>query len=925
MSLLIGNDSNNTLDLGSVVGIAVGLGGDDKLTSPLNPAAPGSELYGNKGNDTITSQGIGDTARGGRDSDYVINTSGQAFLFGDIGNDTVYGDRSQITVFGGAGDDSVSVVGKQNLIYGDLPAERSIGPDDTVPGNDTIVAVEGGDTMIAGGGDDLLDAGLKSASLLFGNDGKDTIYVGAKGDTAFGGRGVDYLYAGSDIPNVGNLLFVGGEGNDKLIAENGGNNNIFAGDAEGTDLAGDDYLFVSGGNGHQLFGNLGNDQVIYGGNGSSTLYGGQGDDTVRAGSATAAYLRGDKGTDYLQAAGNNNTLEGGVGTWNDTVVLSSGASNVLYGDVVSGSDGGNDYLYAFAGGNNTLSGGAGNDYLFSSGVAGAAAPPVVGTGGAGTTPAGTGTPIVTGGGNVIQGGAGDDTVYYGKGDVVLEDKEGKNVYCGSAGAEAVKVTLDLDDVVLPGASGQFIFNTPNPVVAFIGTGGATTSDGSDLVQIDNAASETNTKGGNDTVGVGVLTNGTILTGDGNDLLNITGTSASGVINLGSGNDTLNLPVFTSGSVAGGAGNDIMDLGDVKGGQFSGDAGNDSIVADTLGGNTTLDGGADNDTIAVGQIGSGGAGVGIFGGAGNDILLGGTGNVGSTSDPVILKGDDGNDFLRGRQYGRDSLDGGAGNDILYGGSAADPLTAIQGAISAPAGSAGDATRISFIANAVANTAPNPFDGDSLTGGAGNDAFIVATRNETGFLFNALAAGSVGSGAATPVGTTGATTSPQGFIRGGTTAPFVPSGIYGVDTITDFEAAGDDDTLAIFTGGVTAASFSYDKLGTGIAFSTLSIGTLSGRLTLTTGGSASVNGSNGISVGTGFGSAVAAGNASIVGSFAPGHIIYDPTTGGVYAGGGNVAGAGSNTAYLVAVLSNKPTLDSSDVVFTLPNLGAGLTFF
>jgi Ca2+-binding RTX toxin-like protein len=921
MSLLIGNDSNNTLDLGSVVGIAVGLGGDDKLTSPLNPASPGSELYGNKGNDTITSQGIGDTARGGRDSDYVVNTSGQAFLFGDIGNDTVYGDRSQITVFGGAGDDSVFVVGKQNLIYGDLPAERSIGPDDTVPGNDTIVAVEGGDTIIAGGGDDLLDAGLKSASLLFGNDGKDTIYVGAKGDTAFGGRGVDYLYAGSDIPNVGNLLFVGGEGNDKLIAENGGNSNIFAGDAEGTDLAGDDYLFVSGGNGHQLFGNLGNDQVIYGGNGSSTLYGGQGDDTVRAvGTATAAYLRGDKGTDYLQAAGNNNTLEGGVGTWNDTIVLSSGASNVLYGDAVSGSDGGNDYLYAFAGGNNTLSGGAGNDYLFSSGVVGAATAP--GTGGtSGTSTGGTTPPIVTGGGNVIQGGAGDDTVYYGKGDVVLEDKEGKNVYCGSAGAEAVKVTLDLDDVVLPGASGQFIFNTPNPVVAFIGTGGATTSDGSDLVQIDNAASETNTKGGNDTVGIGTLTNGTVNTGDGNDLLSLTGTTpAKGNIDLGSGNDTLLVPnVFESGSIVGGAGNDILDIGKVTtGGKIFGDAGNDSITIDELGGASTVFGGADNDTIAVEKTGSTGGQIGISGDAGNDIILGGTGNVGSSSDPVALSGGDGNDFLRGRQYGRDSLDGGAGNDVLYGGSAVSVSPEI---IPNAAGSAGDAQRLTFFQTAAANSTPTPFDGDSLTGGAGNDAFIVATQNETGILFNSLLAGSVGSS------TFGSTLNPltekaAGFIpRGSIGSPAFASGAFSVDTISDFQAAGDDDTIAVFIGGSNSASFGYNTLGTGIAFSTIALGSgISGKLVLS-GGTTTVVGSNGYVIG----SNLSGDNSLNAGSFAPGHVIYDKTNGGVYVGAGNGAGAGTGIAYLVAVVQSGATFTAGDLVFTTPNLGAGLTFF
>ncbi len=645
MTILFGTDQNDELFLGgSGVGIAVGLEGDDTIVSPLNAVAPGSQLFGNKGADSIRSRGVGDTVRGGQDDDNLLNESGEAFLFGDLGDDTVEGREGLSTLFGGAGDDYVVGAGPNNLIFGDLLASFSLSSADTVPGNDSMFGLVGGDTMIGGGGDDYIKGGPKDASILFGNVGKDSLYAGADADSLYGGKDADYMIVGSDAA-VDEVLFVGGDGGDKLLAFNG-DNHILAGDAEGTSLAGNDYLWVTGGEGHILFGNLGNDKLIYGGSGSATLYGGQDDDSLYANGATGGLFSGDKGSDYLSGSGvNDSTFQGGVGTWSDTIALSSGQGNMLMGG--DGSDASDDFLYVLGSsatdGNNTLAGGAGNDYLFSKGGAGSDA-------------------------NVLTGAEGDDTYFFGKGDTITPDKEGKNVYFGFAGADATEVTIGVNDVILPGASGQYTFEGNSPTVAFVGTGGVVTGDGKDFISIDNATSTTNTKGGNDTLTVNMLAGGTVSAGAGDDVLNFTGTDNAGNVNLGSGNDTLTLPAFQGGSITGDVGNDIFRLGNIDAGNIDGGAGNDLLDAKLIGEVTqsTLSGGADNDTIRVADIGSGG-GV-LMGGAGNDIILGGTdvALVGTDSGATSLGGGDGDDFLRGRQYGQDTLDGGAGNDIISGG-------------------------------------------------------------------------------------------------------------------------------------------------------------------------------------------------------------------------------------------------------------------
>ena len=149
-------------------------------------------------------------------------------------------------------------------------------------------------------------------------------------------------------------------------------------------------------------------------------------------------------------------------------------------------------------------------------------------------------------------------------------------------------------------------------------------------------------------------------------------------------DRLTHEIDIAASVYGGDGNDTI---------YGGDLGNDLFGE---GGNDTLYGGSKDDWL--------------FGGAGNDTLYAGDGSGSNGGDGNYLSGDGGDDELYGAE-GSDWLAGGAGVDILKGGDGDDILEGGAGV------------------------------GDLMSGGAGDDSYIVHLGDETDSIVEFSAAAAV----------------------------------------------------------------------------------------------------------------------------------------------------------------------------------------
>jgi len=166
--------------------------------------------------------------------------------------------------------------------------------------------------------------------------------------------------------------------------------------------------------------------------------------------------------------------------------------------------------------------------------------------------------------------------------------------------------------------------------------------------------------------------------------------------------------FGDDTIFGGQGNDEI-IGNGGNDVLSGGRDRDTIFGNA--GNDAIDGGLDEDSL----VGGDGNDT-IFGLAGIDIINGSAGNddISGGSEGDSLIGSLGNDTVTG-DIGNDTIDGGSGNDVLNGSFDDDLII----------GNAGDDTlngegQNDELAGGAGNDAVNGGNGfDTLTGGAGND--------------------------------------------------------------------------------------------------------------------------------------------------------------------------------------------------------------
>ncbi|MFS4580650.1 M10 family metallopeptidase C-terminal domain-containing protein [Phaeobacter sp. C3_T13_0] len=374
-SIVVGNDSSETLDGGAGGNTVFGLGGDDLITGGRDSLASrdinntidiadledqtesddgNDALYGGDGNDTINGGAGDDLLDGGDGDDLLRGQDGVDVFRGGAGIDTV--DFSQESPFqllvnletnvasGGtaSGDTFYSI---ENLIGSDDRIDRFIGTSD----NNHFWGQGGGDVFNGGGGNDTLDGG-RDGDMLYGEDGDDVLIGGSGQDYLDGGEGMDtVLYTASSVGvtvDLANGTARGGDADGPVQIVGRGTtirHDIIVDIENAVGSYHDDHLVGTDGD-NALSGGAGND-VLTGGYGADLLDGGLGSDT-------ADYATATSGVKLNLANGR---------TAGDTYVSIENLSGSGFNDRIKGDAAAN--VLTGQGGDDTLKGAAGDDIL----------------------------------------------------------------------------------------------------------------------------------------------------------------------------------------------------------------------------------------------------------------------------------------------------------------------------------------------------------------------------------------------------------------------------------------------------------------------------------------------------------------------------------------------------------------------------------
>lgn len=420
----------------------------------------------------------------------------------------------------------------------------------------------------------------------------------------------------------------------------------------------DDIYFGQGGN--DILKGLGGEDNCNGGTGNDLVDGGDGDDTVN-GQAGDDNLKGGKGDDTINGGAGRDKIDGGSG--DDTINGNSGNDNVLGkagNDNVSGGSG--DDILSGGSGNDFVSGDTGNDRMLG----------------------GTGDDVLDwddGEGNdIISGNDGRDTVEV-NGSVLKGDNF---VLSKQADGKAFFERVGLDGV----AEGLFnLVVDTSEVFDVFGEGGNDTftvkdltGTGVELIQFDGGE-------GNDTLSAAETTiQISAVGGNGDDILN--GGFANDTLDGGAGNDIVNGEKGNDRMI-GGAGDDALVWADGDGNDvMSGNDGRDIIGVEgslVKGDNFVLGKNAEGKAFFE-RTGLDGVAEGLFnlvvdtseefnvsGVGGNDTFV--INDLSNTGVELIqFAGGDGNDSLDARNTKvRVVANGGAGDDILTGGTGTITVT------------------------------------------------------------------------------------------------------------------------------------------------------------------------------------------------------------------------------------------------------------
>ena len=628
--------------------------------------------------------------------------------------------------------------------------------------NDTLAGGDGNDTITGDAGADSLSGGAGNDTIT-GDAGDDTLSGGAGNDTLVGSAGNDSILGGegSDIIDAGSSTF----GNDTVDGGTGTDYVSFVNltTAVTVDLKNHTATHALG-----SVVAMTNIEGAHGSSAADVLTGGEAADKTDT-------TTGSRVTEWFRGNGGNDTITGGAGT--DYITASDYSNNSSTQPVVANlgtgtaSDGrsGTDTLVNI----DFLAGGAGNDAL---------------TGGSLSTDTA---------GNffeILRGNSGNDTLDGGNassdGDYASSDRAD---YSNNSSTQAVNVNLSTG-VASDGRSGTDKLIGIDQVYG--GAGNDTLVGGSSGETFDGGAGSDSIDGGS-----------------GSDQARFIQSTSSVIVNLSAVSLTVGGKTIAAGTADDGMGgtDKLVSMENVRGSLFNDyiRGSDDTTVSQVFAGdsgNDTIDGGLGIDIASYGDVPlvMGGITASLVPDAQGAILVadkrGGTDTLinieglSGTNSGDSLTGGSGDDYLRG-QGGSDTLDGGAGSDwALYSsdpssvtinlktGTATDGWNGAKGLLAL-----GGTDTLNNIENAkgsdfddritgsdVANQLIGGSGNDTLAGGAGNDTLTGGSGSDVFFYDTSIA------------------------------------GANGLDTITDFGLGGDELDLR----GVKMASLGSTGVSTAL---------------------------------------------------------------------------------------------------------------
>lgn len=288
---ITGGDGADTITGGAAADTIDGGDGDDSITAGAGndsvDAGHGDDIVtggdgddvvdGNDGQDTVTGDMGDDSIDGGDGADNLSGGDGNDTVNGMMGNDTVTGDAGVDSVLGGSGDDNLDGGDGDDIVLGNAGNDSATGGagDDLVEGHsgqDSLSGGDGNDTLNGGGDNDVINGdggddtvlGGSGRDSIEGNDGNDSLLGQGGNDTIAGGGGADIMRGGTgdDLIETGapsvsidaavTLPAEGNTGNASIVfnvtlsASSGGTITVDFATADGTALAGQDYIAAAG-------------------------------------------------------------------------------------------------------------------------------------------------------------------------------------------------------------------------------------------------------------------------------------------------------------------------------------------------------------------------------------------------------------------------------------------------------------------------------------------------------------------------------------------------------------------------------------------------------------------------------------------------------------------------------------------------------